>query len=221
MTGALPAHLATPPGESRVFRLALGVAVLAHLGLLALRLPVAERTPAIPDQARDVPIVRILPELPPPPPADITLPPITCFGDQGVVPLPPAEPLPRPAADDAVVPFELPDRAEVPDAPPPRPMATPEVVRVGVDVAPPVVLLRVEPRNTNAAIAARKEGAVVVDLVIGTDGYPRSVKVLRDLGFGLGRSAADAVRQWRFEPMTVDGRPVEVRYTLTVWFRLQ
>jgi outer membrane biosynthesis protein TonB len=38
---------------------------------------------------------------------------------------------------------------------------------------------------------------------------------------GLGGAAADAVRNWRFKPATLNGRPVTVYYVLTVHFTLQ
>ncbi|MCG6964797.1 MAG: energy transducer TonB [Acidobacteria bacterium] len=33
-------------------------------------------------------------------------------------------------------------------------------------------------------------------------------------------SVLDALKEWRFKPATLDGRPVEIRYVLTVRFRL-
>jgi TonB family protein len=47
------------------------------------------------------------------------------------------------------------------------------------------------------------------------------VRVLKTLPMGLTESAMDAVRQWRFRPATLDGRPVSVYFTLTVKFELQ
>jgi periplasmic protein TonB len=38
---------------------------------------------------------------------------------------------------------------------------------------------------------------------------------------GLDQAALDAVRQWKFEPATRAGEPVDVYYNLTVNFRLE
>jgi protein TonB len=38
---------------------------------------------------------------------------------------------------------------------------------------------------------------------------------------GLDQAAVEAVRTWRFRPATLNGRPVDVYYNLTVNFRLQ
>ena len=50
---------------------------------------------------------------------------------------------------------------------------------------------------------------------------PREAKVLRGLPLGLTESAVDAVRKWKFKPSTLNGKPVEVLYILTVRFNLQ
>ena len=51
-------------------------------------------------------------------------------------------------------------------------------------------------------------------------GTVADVKVLRPLGLGLTESAVEAAWQWRFEPSTLDGRPVSVIYQLSVIFTL-
>jgi protein TonB len=38
---------------------------------------------------------------------------------------------------------------------------------------------------------------------------------------GLEEAAVDAIKQWRFKPATLNGRPVTVYYNLTVNFKLQ
>jgi outer membrane biosynthesis protein TonB len=41
------------------------------------------------------------------------------------------------------------------------------------------------------------------------------------LPLGLTESATDAVRKWRFKASTLNNKPVEVLYILTVRFNLQ
>jgi protein TonB len=38
---------------------------------------------------------------------------------------------------------------------------------------------------------------------------------------GLDTSAVDAVKQWKFTPAQLNGRPVSVYFTLTINFQLQ
>jgi len=37
-------------------------------------------------------------------------------------------------------------------------------------------------------------------------------------GFGFGRAAIEAVRQWRYRPATRDGEPIDVYFTIIVLF---
>jgi TonB family protein len=105
-------------------------------------------------------------------------------------------------------------------APPPEPEQHAEVV-AGIDVEPPRVIHRVEPRYTDPAIHIRQEGVVILSLLIDRQGRVADITVLRGLPFGLTESAVEAVQQWQFEPCTFNGRTVSVRYTLTVRFRLE
>jgi protein TonB len=85
---------------------------------------------------------------------------------------------------------------------------------------PPELLYEVRPRYPEPARSARIEGVVILDLVIDTKGRVASITVLRGLPLGLTESAVDAVERWRFEPSAFNGRPVAVRYILTVRFTL-
>jgi len=61
---------------------------------------------------------------------------------------------------------------------------------------------------------------VTLYLVIGPDGQPYNLKLMRSLGFGLDEQAAEAVSQWKFLPGQRDGLPVAVEATIEVNFRL-
>ena len=80
---------------------------------------------------------------------------------------------------------------------------------------------RVTPRYPAMARRAGVEGSVVVRGIVRRDGSIDDVEIIKDLPFGLGQSARDAVSQWRFRPATVRGEPIDVYYTVTVNFRLQ
>ena len=56
-----------------------------------------------------------------------------------------------------------------------------------------------------------------MEIVIGTDGTVTGAKVLRSIPL-LDRAALDAVRQWRYEPTQLNGRPVPVIMTVSVPF---
>jgi len=86
---------------------------------------------------------------------------------------------------------------------------------------PPKVVHTVRPQYTQEAIDAKLEGDVVVSLIVGVDGLPSDLKVLRGLGMGLDEAAVECLRQWRFSPATnYFAEPVEQKVTIEVNFRL-
>jgi len=80
---------------------------------------------------------------------------------------------------------------------------------------------RVVPRYPMMARRAGIQGPVVVRGIVRRDGTIDEVEVIKDLPYGLGEAASEAVRQWHFRPATVRGEPIDVYYTVTVNFRLQ
>jgi len=80
---------------------------------------------------------------------------------------------------------------------------------------------RVVPRYPILARRAAVQGPVVVRGIVRRDGTIDEVEVIKDLPYGLGEAASEAVRQWHFRPATYRGEPIDVYYTVTVNFRLQ
>lgn len=80
---------------------------------------------------------------------------------------------------------------------------------------------RVVPRYPMIARRASIQGPVVVRGIVRRDGTIDNVEVIKDLPYGLGEAARDAVSQWHFRPATYRGDPIDVYYTVTVNFRLQ
>ncbi len=94
--------------------------------------------------------------------------------------------------------------------------------RDGGEYHPPsVVGRRANPQYTEAARNQRIQGVVQVRVVVGTAGQVIHTEIVRGLDEGLDQSAMDAIREWRFEPATHDGRPVVAAITFTTNFRLQ
>jgi protein TonB len=84
----------------------------------------------------------------------------------------------------------------------------------------PVVLAEVKPVYPPQAREARLEGAVVVDALIDAAGLVRQALVLE--GADIFRAPAlVAIKQFRFRPALVEGRPVAVRIRYTLRFRLE
>ncbi len=109
----------------------------------------------------------------------------------------------------------------VPDAPPPPEPEGPVRFVVGGNITEPERISGPNPVYPEAARRARIQGVVVLECVIGKDGTVQSTKVLRGLPLGLTEAAVEAVSRWKFRPSTLNGKPVEVLYILTVRFNLQ
>ncbi|MGB9335429.1 MAG: TonB family protein [Candidatus Acidiferrales bacterium] len=104
-----------------------------------------------------------------------------------------------------------------PEAPPPSGLST--RIRVGGKVQMAKIIYQVQPKYPKEAKKKRISGTVVLRAVIAKNG------TIQELQFVSGppelmRSAMDAVRKWRYEPTTLEGRPVEVVTTVSVVYTL-
>jgi protein TonB len=79
----------------------------------------------------------------------------------------------------------------------------------------------VQPAYTEGARRIHLSGSVIVRAVIDEQGRVTDVQLVKGLPMGLDRSAMEAVRQWRFKPATLHGRPVKVYFDLTVRFEVR
>ena len=214
-------HLINPNREAdNCLRIALLAAVAIHLAVFAITWPTfSQQKPAA---SRRMIVCRIpVVNYHEPPPFDqrITTPPRR-------IPIPDPDPLgPELMTDEVAEMYDDPPSEDyvrvIPDPPPiAHATDTRTVVDAGIDIDPPRALHRVEPRYTEAARKIRFEGVVVLSLLIDTNGQVTDVTVIRGLPFGLSENAVSAARQWRFEPCSINGNPVSVRYTLTIQFRI-
>src|SRR6185437_4967225 len=87
-------------------------------------------------------------------------------------------------------------------------------------VIPPVLTYRVDPEYSTEARKAKYSGTVTLSVSVDETGNVTAASVLRSLGMGLDEKAIEAVRQWKFNPATQNGKPVAVQVPLSVNFRL-
>jgi protein TonB len=105
--------------------------------------------------------------------------------------------------------------AAPPPPPPPLPVAA-APVRIGGKVTAPALLHRVEPTYPDVAAMAQLTGLVILEATVNADGCVNSVKVLRSRHPLLDRAAQDAMMQWRYSPLVLNG--TATAFVLTVTF---
>lgn len=104
--------------------------------------------------------------------------------------------------------------------PPPSPTPTPvKPIRIGGDIERPTLVQRVSPEYPQIAISAKKEGIVILEATVNADGLVSHVRVLRSEPL-LDKAAVDAVKQWRYSPLQLNGRAQSFILTVTVSFNL-
>lgn len=207
--------------DRKIMRIAVIVAAVFHIGLFMIHFPeMVKEARADTKKEKKIFVVQ-QPKFKPPEQKKVEiLKPRTVK-----VPIPdptPDEPEPvREIQTDEEVPQVTPDEAifGVPEAPPEPVDEGP--IRVGGKIQEPKKLREVKPVYPEIARKARIEGVVILECTIDKAGNVKDVKVLRPLPMGLTEAAVDAVKQWKYEPSTLNGRPVEVLMTVTVTFRLQ
>ena len=87
------------------------------------------------------------------------------------------------------------------------------------DVKPPKLIKRVEPVYPDDARKAGIEGTVTVEATTDDRGRVQKVRILKSVP-ELDQAAVDAVKQWVYEPMLIDGKPKGIVVTITCRFSL-
>jgi len=87
------------------------------------------------------------------------------------------------------------------------------------DLSQPMATRKVDPAYPMQLMRQNVHGTVIVYAVIHADGSVGDVRVLRGADERLDRFATEAVSQWKFEPATKNGTPVDVEATFQIPFR--
>jgi len=104
-----------------------------------------------------------------------------------------------------------------PAAPPLASQQVSEPVAVSEEAERALLVHSVTPAYPPEANAQKLRGPVVLQATIGRDGSVEDLKIVRG-SFLLCKAAIAAVKQWRFQPYTLNGRAVETQTFLTVSF---
>ena len=93
--------------------------------------------------------------------------------------------------------------------------------RPGNGVSAPTLLSQVRPNYTSEAMRRKIQGTVILDVIVGRDGVPSAMRVVRSLDAdGLDEEAMRAVQQWRFNPGRIGDTPVDVLVRIVLEFHI-
>lgn len=96
--------------------------------------------------------------------------------------------------------------------------AMPTIEPVAVAEASERTLLTDQPAIGYPASARGQQGTVILQVLIGRDGTVQDAKFMQG-SLAFARAAIDGVRQWKFKPYAMNGRPVSVQTQLTMSFK--
>jgi len=110
-----------------------------------------------------------------------------------------------------------------PSPPPPTPPAPPAPkpsARTEVSISASYAAANRKPDYPKMSLRLGEQGTVVLIVMVKSDGSAGDVEVKSTSGFTrLDRAAADAVKTWRFNPATVDGKAVDKSYEVPITFK--
>ncbi len=99
--------------------------------------------------------------------------------------------------------------------------AAPEVpLPIGGDVKPAKLISSVPPVYPSVAKSQHVSGNVLIDALIDENGHVTTMKAISGPTL-LQQAAKEAVHQWKYQPATLDGKPVAMHLTVTLQFRPQ
>ena len=87
-------------------------------------------------------------------------------------------------------------------------------------VTQPIPIFTPEAEFSDEARRQKYQGACTISVIIDAQGNPQNARVVRPIGMGLDEKALQAVMRYRFKAAKKDGKPVAVRISVVVNFRL-
>jgi protein TonB len=232
-------HVPSTPAIPILVSTSIQGTALAAIALMSF-LVASRELPAVPDVLAFVAeMPTVAPPPPPPPPAQASrpaAPKAVPAANAFAAPVEaPSEINPEPAGAaiaDAGVPGgveggvasgvvgSVPATVEGIPLPPPPPPVSHDPVRIGGQVQAPALLKRVEPIYPAIAQMAAIDGIVILDAIVDEHGRIQSLKVLRGHPL-LAKAATEAVQQWEYEPLKLNGTPTAFELTVSLWFHVE
>lgn len=215
----------SPAGDRKILGIALAIAVAIHALFLLLNLPDA-RNPIPARPARTEP-PQIHDTVLLPPPIERPRPPRPRSTPQALIPGPEVPSVMEPEYENPVEVDSDSPEVDLVFPPPVAPTVDPRDAGPRIitgEIEPPVLIAesKIPPIFPEAARLARISGRVILRAVILADGSVAEVEVLScgRPGLGFEEASVAAVSEWRYEPATLSGRPIDVYFSIQVVFEL-
>lgn len=103
-----------------------------------------------------------------------------------------------------------------------EPTAPPQeaVFDVGPGISPPQAIFMPDPDYPPSFRKRKIQGICILAVTVDNQGTVQEVRVTRSLDKRLDQNAIDAIKRWKFKSAMRDGKPVSVRTSIEVGFRL-
>jgi len=100
------------------------------------------------------------------------------------------------------------------------PFCTPEepATKSSECMTPPRAVFSPEPEFTEQARKNKTQGTVMLDVIVAADGTVQHACATQRIGDGLEDKAVEAVRTWKFQPATLEGKPKSAHIGVEVGF---
>ncbi|NOX38344.1 MAG: TonB family protein [Calditrichaeota bacterium] len=106
------------------------------------------------------------------------------------------------------------------ETPPPAPAIVEPVLEALLDGGKREYIRRVKPEFPEIYKRTRREGLVIMEVIVARDGSVESYRILRSDGEAFSEAVKEAIRQFRYKPGTINGKPVRFRVIERFRFKL-
>ena len=88
-------------------------------------------------------------------------------------------------------------------------------------LVPPKATYVPDPQYSDHARKKRIQGTVLAQITVSAEGVVSDARISRSLEPSLDKQTLETVRKWRFQPATLDGKPVAATISVETTFRLR
>jgi len=94
-------------------------------------------------------------------------------------------------------------------------------VKAKGDIKPPKLIKKIDPIYPDEAKKEGISGVVLLSVRSDEQGNIVGVKIVKSPHELLSKASVEAVKQWKYEPMLIKGKPMPIIFTVTVAFKLK